>query len=189
MDQTQHENMTPDDTGTSMKGGDGTVPYRSLSWAHSWLTAYQQNGHEMAINVTCIPQHVYFAGEAIESKMLQKMDAIHYDEYKMPQVSGDNYTINKEPQQLLNASTESILSKLFPKASSATPGKYIAFYETDQFNEELNQTFHVGELFPMQHCNYLLEGVVGGEKLMLLMSAVDENLGNGSSGASRNLGT
>lgn len=60
------------------KTGDATVPYHSLSWAHTWL------GEQGAfVNVTQVPQSVYFSAENIKQfKAVRKGDS-HHAEYTM----------------------------------------------------------------------------------------------------------
>ncbi|DAZ93869.1 TPA: hypothetical protein N0F65_008135 [Lagenidium giganteum] len=57
------------------KTGDSTVPYHSLSWAHTWLGP---NG--TLVNVTRVLQSVYFSAESIKrSKAIRRAENHHAD--------------------------------------------------------------------------------------------------------------
>jgi hypothetical protein len=48
----------PDGYQTQRKSGDGTVPYESLSWCHTWLGKY--------VNITRVPQDTFYTEEDVE---------------------------------------------------------------------------------------------------------------------------
>lgn len=67
------------------KTGDGTVPYHSLSWAHTWL-ARDSNA---VVDVTQVPQSVYFTDESVVAFQATRAEASddshrpHHAEYTL----------------------------------------------------------------------------------------------------------
>lgn len=60
------------------KTGDATVPYHSLSWAHTWL-----GDKEAAVDVTQVPQSVYFSEENIRTFKATRNGLNHHAEYTL----------------------------------------------------------------------------------------------------------
>ncbi|RLN90017.1 hypothetical protein BBJ28_00006147 [Nothophytophthora sp. Chile5] len=60
------------------KTGDGTVPYHSLSWAHTWLGAQGSS-----VRVTQTPQSVYFSAENITRVRAVRHATNHHAEYSL----------------------------------------------------------------------------------------------------------
>jgi hypothetical protein len=58
------------------KTGDGTVPYHSLSWAHTWL-----GPGGTPVNVTVAPQSVYFSAQQTKSFQAIRQGAHHHADY------------------------------------------------------------------------------------------------------------
>ncbi|KAF1334163.1 Phospholipid sterol acyl transferase 1, partial [Globisporangium splendens] len=58
------------------KTGDATVPYHSLSWAHTWL-----GEPGTFVNVTQVPQSVYFSAENIKQFQAVRHGESHHAEY------------------------------------------------------------------------------------------------------------
>lgn len=59
------------------KTGDGTVPYHSLSWSHSWFG--QQT---TSVSVTQTPQSVYFSAGDIRRVRAVRNDTAHHAQYE-----------------------------------------------------------------------------------------------------------
>lgn len=60
------------------KTGDATVPYHSLSWAHTWL-----GDRGAVVDVTQVPQSVYFSEENIRAFKATRDGPNHHAEYKL----------------------------------------------------------------------------------------------------------
>ncbi|KAL3666109.1 hypothetical protein V7S43_008900 [Phytophthora oleae] len=63
---------------TCSKTGDGTVPYHSLSWAHTWL-----GSKGSSVRVTQTPQSVYFSAENITRVRAVRHASSHHAEYSL----------------------------------------------------------------------------------------------------------
>ncbi|GMF39495.1 unnamed protein product [Phytophthora fragariaefolia] len=63
---------------TCSKTGDGTVPYHSLSWAHTWL-----GSKGSSVRVTQTPQSVYFSAENITRVRAVRHASNHHAEYSL----------------------------------------------------------------------------------------------------------
>ncbi|POM71329.1 Hypothetical protein PHPALM_12116 [Phytophthora palmivora] len=63
---------------TCSKTGDGTVPYHSLSWAHTWL-----GSKGSSVRVTQTPQSVYFSAENITRVRAVRHATSHHAEYSL----------------------------------------------------------------------------------------------------------
>ncbi|KAE8995926.1 hypothetical protein PF011_g16115 [Phytophthora fragariae] len=63
---------------TCSKTGDGTVPYHSLSWAHTWL-----GSKGSSVRVTQTPQSVYFSAENITRVRAVRHGSNHHAEYSL----------------------------------------------------------------------------------------------------------
>ncbi|TYZ68578.1 hypothetical protein PybrP1_009025 [[Pythium] brassicae (nom. inval.)] len=60
------------------KTGDGTVPYHSLSWAHTWLG--RDSG--AVVDVTQVPQSVYFSDDSIQAFQATRGAAADADSHR-----------------------------------------------------------------------------------------------------------
>lgn len=63
---------------TCRKTGDGTIPYHSLSYAHTWLGA-----KGASVRVTQTPQSVYFSGDNITQVRAVRHGRHHHAEYAL----------------------------------------------------------------------------------------------------------
>lgn len=75
--QVQYTNEEGQDP-TCSKTGDGTVPYHSLSWAHTWL-----GSKGSSVRVTQTPQSVYFSAENITRVRAVRHASTHHAEYAL----------------------------------------------------------------------------------------------------------
>lgn len=103
------------------KTGDGTVPYHSLSWAHTWL-----GDRDAVVDVTQVPQSVYFSEDNTRAFQALRDSESHHAEYKLHGRSQPMCSASDDGSTSHGAATNS---------ASITPSFFEGFFKSSTLDQ------------------------------------------------------
>ncbi|KAJ0400288.1 hypothetical protein P43SY_006128 [Pythium insidiosum] len=121
------------------KTGDQTVPYHSLSWAHSWL-----GPSGTLVDITRVPQSVYFATERIKRVKALREASTHHADY-----------LHSGRQRRCCRPDASEAPSLFDGLFGKSRADHITFFETSRVEQGQTWTTGVWEIEGAGHRDIL----------------------------------
>ncbi|TMW65821.1 hypothetical protein Poli38472_003586 [Pythium oligandrum] len=139
------------------KTGDATVPYHSLSWAHTWLGSAGK-----AVNITRTPQKVYYSRDSIQRFKATRQGAEHHADY----VHGTKHHLcstkaSAVTSAIAASATASAQTTASPTTSSSfwnglfggeAGGKHVTFFERQEtVSEDVVRSTGIWEIDGARH--------------------------------------